>query len=142
MSLFSQIQAFVGSIILGYITSLLWILLKTFLEEIKPQFIRLFIEAPFFIIVFYLYDLFLIHVIDGVLNVFYLLALVIGIFIYFKFYNKYFSLYFKNIKNKIKTKILNPIYLKLHKIKDILKKKRLERKKKRYEKRKAKTQDT
>ena len=120
MSLFSQFQAFIGSIALGWISSLLWIFIETFIKDIKPQIIRLFIETPFFILALYTYDLFLIHIIDGVLNVFYLLAIIIGIYFYFKFYNRYFVLLFNKIKKTIKTKILKPIYLKVNKINTFL----------------------
>ena len=142
MSLFSQFQAFIGSIVLGWVSSLLWIFIETFIKDIKPKIIRLFIETPFFILVLYTYDLFLIHVIDGVLNVFYFLAIIIGIYLYFKFYNKYFSSFFNKIKDLIKTKILKPIYLKVNKIKDILKKKLLKRKKKSNERQKESKQNT
>lgn len=142
MSLFSQFQAFIGSIVLGWISSLLWIFIETFIKDIKPKILRIFIETPFFIIVFYLYDLFLIHFIDGVLNVFYLFAIVIGVYFYFRFYNKYFSSFFNKIKNILKSKILKPIYLKVNKIKYILKKKILSRKKKRNERQKESKQNT
>ena len=85
---------------------------------------------------------YLLSTIDGVLNVFYLFAIVIGVYFYFRFYNKYFSSFFNKIKNILKSKILKPIYLKVNEIKYILKKKILSRKKKRNERQKESKQNT
>lgn len=138
MSLFSQIQAVAGSIIFGWCISLIWIFIEVFIKDFKHQYLRLLIEVPFFLITFYLYDLFLIYFIDGILNVLYLSAIILGIYLYFKFYNKYFSLFFYKIKYKLKTKILNPIYLKMNYYKDILKSRKEERKKHRNGRKKEK----
>ncbi len=138
MSLFSQIQVIAGSIIFGWCVSLIWIFIEVFIKDFKHQYLRLLIEVPFFLIAFYLYDLFLIYYIDGVLNVLYLSAIILGIYLFFKFYNKYFSLFFYKIKYKFKTKILNPIYLKISCYKDILKNRKEERKKKRHGRKKEK----
>lgn len=138
MSLMSQIQAYIGSIIFGWTMSLMWIFIETFIKDFKYQFLRLFIEVPFFLISFYLYDRFLIIFIDGVLNVLYLSAIIVGIYLYFKFYNKHFSLFFNKIKENIKTKILHPICLKMNKYKDILKRKKEKRREKKKWKEKRK----
>ena len=121
MTLLNEFQVIIGSIFLGWLFMMIWSMINVFIKNIKPNMLRLIFDTPLISSFVYCYYLFLINTSDGVLNIFYALAIIFGIYLYMKFYDCYFSKFFILIKNQIKIKIIKPIYLKVLKIKDILK---------------------
>lgn len=105
MDIGQQFQVFLGSIVLGMLFLCLWSLFNAFFYKLKKNIIRLPFETILFISLAYLYHLFLVAICDGVLNVFYPLAILIGCIIYQKFYSPRITPYF----NKFVNKLLNSI---------------------------------
>ena len=141
MSLTQQIQCFIGSLLLAALTSFIYSVINEFIKNIKPKILILLIETPYFLFASYLYNRFLLYIADGILNIFYLLAIILGIYIYYKFYFPYVNTWLINIKKIIKRTIINPIYLKITRIKYILKLRKDQRRKK-GEKKKNKSKNT
>lgn len=100
MNINQQFQVFLGSIVLGMLFLCLWSLFNAFFYKLKKSIVRLPFETLFFIALAYLYHLFLVAVCDGVLNIFFPLALLIGCFIYQKFYSPRITPYFNKFVNK------------------------------------------
>lgn len=106
MTLKTQFQVFLGSIVLGMLFLFLWSLFNAIFIKYKKSIIRLPFETLFFIGVAIIYYVFLIKICEGVLNIFYPLALFVGAGIYQKFYapriNPYLDLFIKKCKKFIK----------------------------------------
>ena len=101
----------------------LWSLFNAFFYKLKRSVVRLPFETLFFMSLAYLYHLFLVAICEGVLNIFYPLALLIGAVIYQKFYSPRITPYF----NKLATSFFNffkSLYNKLKKLYNKLKPKR------------------
>ena len=126
MSIGQQFQVFLGSIVLGMLFLCLWSLFNAFFYKFKRNILRLPFETILFISLAYIYHLFLVAVCDGILNVFYPLALLIGCFIYQKFYSPRITPYF----NKIANRFFNFIKCIYNKVKTIYNKTKPKRRKK------------
>ena len=131
MNLNQQFQVFLGSIVLGMLFLCLWSLFNAFFYKLKKSIVRLPFETILFLGFAYLYHLFLVAICDGILNVFYPLALLIGATIYQKFYSPKITPYFnklvyrlsnfrKHLYNKIKT-FYNKLKSKRRKKRDVKK---------------------
>lgn len=134
MPLLSQIQAIVGSILFGFFFSFFWMALYRFTLHLKWKFLRIFIELPLFLGVVFFYHSFLLIIVDGVFNLFYIPALIFGGWIFNKFYKELYMKTLDRLCWKMTVKFLQPIQLKIARISSILKKKQDEKKKKRSKK--------
>lgn len=101
MDIFQQFQVFLGSIVLGMLFLCLWSLFNAFFYKCRKSIVRLPFETLLFVAMVYLYHLFLVEITDGVLNIFYPLALFIGCYIYQKFYSPYINPVFNRWVRKI-----------------------------------------
>lgn len=109
MDISQQFQVFLGSIVLGMLFLCLWSLFNAFFYKLKKSIIRLPFETLLFILLAYLYHLFLVAICDGILNIFYPLALLIGCFIYQKFYSPRITPYFNKLV-KVISKFIKSLY--------------------------------
>ena len=98
MTLLNEFQVIIGSIFLGWLFMMIWSMINVFIKTIKPNMLRLIFDTPLISSFVYCYYLFLINTSDGVLNIFYALAIILGIYLYMKFYDCYFSKFFISIK--------------------------------------------
>lgn len=112
MTLFQQIQVFLGSIALGMLFLCIWSLFNAVFYKLKKSIIRLPFETLLFASFVILYHMFLVHICDGIFNIFDPLAIFLGCLIYQKFYarkiNPYFDLLIKSLKKQT-NKLLMPI---------------------------------
>lgn len=120
MTLDKQFQVFLGSIVLGMLFLGLWSLLNVFLYRLKNSIVRLPIETAFFMGCAYLYYRFLLLICNGVLNIFYPVAILIGAYIYQKFYapiiNRSFNRWYSSLQKFLK-RLLKPFKLLYNKLK-------------------------
>ena len=123
MNIGQQFQVFLGSIVLGMLFLCLWSLFNAFFYKLKKSIVRLPFETLLFIALAYLYHLFLVAVCDGVLNIFYPLAILIGCIIYQKFYSPRITPVFNRLVNKF-LNLIKSLYNKVKKIYNKIKPKR------------------
>lgn len=101
MDIRQQFQVFLGSIVLGMLFLCVWSLFNAFFYKQRKSIIRLPFETLLFVFMAYLYHLFLVKITDGILNIFYPLALFIGCIIYQKFYSPRITPFFNKLVNKV-----------------------------------------
>lgn len=107
MTLFEQFQVFLGSIFLGMLFLSIWSFFNTLFYKYKKSLIRLPFEILLFTALAFIYHQFLVVVCNGILNIFYPLALFIGALVYQKFYAKIINGFNSRLIMKIKKVIKN-----------------------------------
>lgn len=112
MNLFEQFQVFLGSIFLGMLFLCVWTFFNMLFYKYKKSLIRLPFETILFCLFAYCYYLFLVTIVDGKLNIFYPLFLLLGAVIYQKVYAPFVNKFFNKIIEKgqiLKNRLLNKI---------------------------------
>ncbi len=112
MPLLNQFQAFMGSILFGALILFSWSAFNRLFYRCRFLIIRLLFEIVFFLITVISYFAFLCNFTEGVLNIFYLLGLALGAFLYYRFYAVYFDNFFEKIAKHIEKNIIMPCKLK------------------------------
>lgn len=123
-----QIQLLVFSFLAGIIFAGIYSVFNFIMYRCN-KFIRFLFEAPLFIIFTVIYFYLNYRIGEGILNIYYLLFLALGIFVYQKFYASSFLKLCSKIKRYLKKTIFDKLYLRFKKIHDIIKKKRKRSKK-------------
>lgn len=130
MSLLAQFQTFLGSVLAGALFLFAWTLFNRIFYSRRLWPLRLLPECGLMVFFAYCYYCFLSYFADGIFNVFYLLGIALGGWIYLKFYAVHFERLFEQTAGSLVRCLWNPIRLKRKKIHDKLKARRLERRKK------------
>ena len=112
MSLLVQFQLFLGLMIITFGNCFLVVLFNNLFEDRNIKVIRFVLEPFLYILFSYMYYVFIGFFADGKLNLFYLLSICIGGFIFFKFYYQVVDTYIKSKIFNIKRKVYG--VLKLH----------------------------
>ena len=103
MSLLQQFQGFIGSIGFGFF----FFMCFHFIYRIFDQ-ITIFIKGVIFLFTFlsgtYLYFMFLVEYVYGIVNVFYPLSIFIGVLFYYLFYYDDFNNYYRYLIKKVRLK--------------------------------------
>lgn len=118
MSLFAQFQTFIGTIIIAMAFSCIWSFFNRIFYSKKIWIIRFPFEVILFCIFSFVYYVFLANFSDGIINIFYILAMLCGIAIYWIFYSKGFLTLFERIASSFSKTFITPIKLKIDKIHD------------------------
>lgn len=142
MSLLEQFQTIIGSIVFGSLSLFTWTLFNRVFYSKKVLILRIPLEIALFCYMAYLYYVFLGSYGSGVFNIFYVPALCLGGYIYYRFYAYHFETLFEGVANSLEKAILNPIKLKKKKIHDKLLEKEKKRKIRHEEKIKQKRQQS
>lgn len=128
MSLFSQFQTFIGSLFLGSFFLFVWTLFNRIFYSRKLMIIRIPFEICLFLFFSKIYYIFLCEFGYGLFNIFYLLALMLGMYLYYRFYAYPFELFFEKVAISLKRTIIIPFELKIRKIRDKFKNRRKQKK--------------
>ena len=110
MSLFQQIQVFLGTIALTMIFMALYGAFNRLFYRWHGKMMRLLVEIPFFLLLAYIYFRFLVWICHAQLNIHYILAIGIGAFLYQRFYAFSINLYYEKIARFLNRKIFSPIH--------------------------------
>ena len=121
MTLFNQFQTFIGSIILGMLFSFIWSLFNRVFYSKKLFIIRLIFVIALICSLTFTYYIFLSRFGHGIFNVFYVLALFLGLILYYEFYAYNFEVLFEKAASSLYKTIIYPIKLKKKKFRDKLK---------------------
>ena len=105
MTLLEQFQVFVGLIFITFFFLLIWAIFDALLKEGVNFVIRLSLEIVLFLTYAYLYQIFISFYVDGVLNIFYILSILIAFYFFYKHYLNIVQTYIVNLKYKTKLKI-------------------------------------
>ena len=105
MTLLEQFQVFVGLIFITFFFLLIWAIFDALLKEGVNFVIRLSLEIVLFLTYAYLYQIFISFYVDGVLNIFYILSILIAFYFFYKYYLNTVQTYIVNLKYKTKLKI-------------------------------------
>lgn len=111
MSLEEQIQSFALSIIFGFLFMIVWTFINQIFGNKKKSILRLLLELSFFLYATYIYFFYLTILCDGIVNIFYFLGVLIGIYFFEKFYAPSMIVLYDKWIEKIKKKIISPITL-------------------------------
>ena len=109
MTLLEQIQVFIGSIFIAFFFMLIWTIFNALFDGKKMFILRLILEIMLFLSCSYLYHVFISITVNGILNVFYILSIIIAFYIYYKFYFEIVNTYVLNLKLLTELKIKNVI---------------------------------
>lgn len=126
MNLFAQFQTFFGSIVFGMLSLLVWSLFNRIFYCRKIWPIRFIFEIGLLSSIAFLYYVFLSTFSLGVFNIFYILAFLLGMLIYYHFYAYNFGVLFNKICQAMYLKIIYPLKLKKNKFRDRLKSRKKE----------------
>lgn len=124
MSLFTQVQVFLGTIGLSMAFLFFYSIYNRIFYALHGKLIRYILDIVFFSLCAYLYFLFLVRFAKGQLNLHYLLAGLLGLFFYQKFYAKYINFWMKKKMRWIYEKWGKPLLHFFSKIRAIMKKKK------------------
>ena len=124
MPLFTQIQVFVGTIAVSMLYLFCYSVYNRLLYFWHGKFIRYLFDIVFFSLCAYGYFLFLVRYAKGLLNLHYILAWLLGLFIYQRFYAKWVNLWMEKKMDWLNKKIGMPLSHAILKIRDIMKKKK------------------
>ena len=97
MDLFSQFQTFIGSIVLGFIFALFFSFFNRLFFKRKHKIIRFILETCLFCSFSYLFYVFLSRYYLGVFNLFFVVALFLGWYLFYKYYAYYFEVFYEKI---------------------------------------------
>lgn len=128
MSLFQQIQVFLSSIVIAMAFCALYGAFNRMFYRWHGKIKRWVFELLLFLLFAYLYFRVLVLICQAQLNIHYLLALAIGVFLYQRFYAFYVNLYYEKIAILIKKHVFSPLRKQMQKIHVIIKKRREKRK--------------
>lgn len=103
MELINQFQGFLGSIAFGFFFTMLFQFVWNLIKK-TSFFIKILIVPTCFIGTTILYFFFLVKYVYGIMNIFYPLAIFIGILFYYFFYYRDFAKYYSYIGNRIELK--------------------------------------
>lgn len=111
MPLLIQFQLFIGLIFITIISCLIILIFNNVFRVRKFNVVRFVFEFFMYVSIAYAYYSFIGYIADGRLNIFYLLSIILGGYIFFKFYYKTIDFYLKDNVLKIKTKFSKAIKL-------------------------------
>lgn len=111
MPLLIQFQLFIGLIVITFGMCFVILIFNNLFYSKKVIVFRFILEPIMYILFSYFYYAFIGKFASGKLNLFYLLSIFIGGFIFFKFYYQIVDIYLKDKISKIKTKIYENIKL-------------------------------
>ena len=130
MSLLIQFQLFIGLMVITFGICFVILIFNNLFYSKKVIVIRFIFESILYMLFAYLYYAFIGKFASGRLNLFYILSIFMGGFIFFKFYYRVIDIYLKDKICKIKTKIYKDIKLHYHSIGGKLSLQKAKRKKK------------
>ncbi len=135
MDLLNQIQVSIYSLFFGAI----FLFFFSFINRLffKLTILKNLMIIFYFLIMTIIYFYLLVILNNGVLRIYYPLFILLGAFLYQKFYAPYVLRFFEKIVSKLNKIFIRPIYLKISKIKSILKNKKEKRKNGKRKKEKA-----
>ena len=116
MSLLIQFQLFIGLMVITFGICFVILIFNNLFYSKKVIVIRFIFEPILYMLFAYLYYVFIGRFASGILNLFYILSIFMGGFIFFKFYYQIIDIYLKDKISKIKTKIYKDIKLHYHSI--------------------------
>lgn len=116
MSLLIQFQLFIGLMVITFGICFVILIFNNLFYSKKVIVIRFIFEPILYMLFAYLYYVFIGRFASGILNLFYILSIFMGGFIFFKFYYQIIDIYLKDKICKIKTKIYKDIKLHYHSI--------------------------
>lgn len=128
----TQIQLLFVALMFGFAFSGMYSIFNYIFYH-KPKLIRLIFEIPLFIIATLIYFYFNYKIGEGILNIYYILFMLIGVILYQRFYAASFLKLCSKIEKFLKRTILLKIYVKTQKYRAIIKTK-FKRKRKKDEK--------
>lgn len=124
MTLFTQIQVFIGSLVMSMIYLFFYSVYNRLFYRWQGKIIRYLLDIIFFSTCAYFYFLFLVDYAKGQLNLHYLLAGLLGLFFYQKFYAKWINLWLEKKMKWLDIKIGQPLSRTISKFHAIMKKKK------------------
>ena len=111
MSLLIQFQLFIGLMVITFGICFVILIFNNLFNSKKVIVIRFIFEPILYMLFAYFYYAFIGKFASGRLNLFYILSIFMGGFIFFKFYYRVIDIYLKDKICKIKTKIYKGIKL-------------------------------
>lgn len=122
MSLLEQFRVFIGTIVISMFFCFIYSIFNRLFYKFHKTIIRFVFETILLILMLYIYFLFLVLICDAKLNIHYLLAALIGVYIYCSFYAFYFNRYLEIKAKYLYKKYLLPIKIKIDELYGIIKK--------------------